>query len=219
MRRPHLLAAGLAAVLALGGVPAHAQPKVQLNGTMGTRSALLVIDGIPHAVQVGTTVQGVRLVSLEEGRAVVEVGGQRLALALGAAPGRIAAQDGGGAARQIILTAGSGGHFMAQGAINGRATNFMIDTGATDVAISQVEADRLGLRYASGRRMITHTANGTAPAWLIQLSSVRVADVEVYNVSAVVIPSDMPHVLLGNSFLSRFQMKRDNEQMTLEQRY
>ncbi len=215
MRRALLLATALLAVCAT----AHAQPKVQLNGTLGTRSALLVIDGVPQAVQVGSTVKGVRLVSLEDGRAVVEVAGQRQTLTLGAQPGRVTGPDGDSAPRQIVLTAGSGGHFMTQGAINGRATNFMVDTGATDVAISQIEADRLGLRYANGRRLVTHTANGVAPAYQILLSSVRIGGVDIYNVSAVVIPSDMPFVLLGNSFLNRFQMKRDNDQMTLEQRY
>ena len=63
------------------------------------------------------------------------------------------------------------------------------------------------------------TANGVAQGFRIKLNSVRVGDVEVYDVDAVVTPQPMPFVLLGNSFLTRFQMKRDNNQMTLDKRY
>jgi aspartyl protease family protein len=64
-----------------------------------------------------------------------------------------------------------------------------------------------------------NTANGTVTAWRLKLSSVRVGEVEVHDVDATVSPAGMPFVLLGNSFLTRFQMKRDNEQMQLERRY
>ena len=66
--------------------------------------------------------------------------------------------------------------------------------------------------------MVT-TANGPAPAWRVRLNSVRVADVEVCDVEAIIAPQPMPFLLLGNSFLNRFQMKRDADQMVLERRY
>jgi aspartyl protease family protein len=53
----------------------------------------------------------------------------------------------------------------------------------------------------------------------VKLSSVRVGEVEVYDVDASVLPLAMPTVLLGNSFLTRFQMTRQNDQMVLERRY
>ena len=68
-------------------------------------------------------------------------------------------------------------------------------------------------------RVVTHTANGAVPAYLIELVSVRIGTVEVRDVSAIVIPGQMSHVLLGNSFLNRFQMRRENDVMTLELRY
>jgi aspartyl protease family protein len=105
------------------------------------------------------------------------------------------------------------------GLINGRSTQLLVDTGATAVSISQIEADKLGLRYLNGRRLITQTANGAVPAYLIMLASVRIGEIEVREVEAIVIPGQMSHVLLGNSFLNRFQMRRENEVMTLELRY
>lgn len=199
---------------------AQAATNVSFNGSLGSKAALLLINGEPRTVRLGQLVDGVRLIGLEDGRATIEADGQRLTLVLGASPGRVGAgSNGSGSPRQIVMSSGAGGHFTAAGAINGRMTQFLVDTGATSVAIAQAEADRLGLRYRQGRRIMTHTANGTVPAHVLQLDTVQLGDVQIRNVEAVVVPGQMSHVLLGNSFLSRFQMKRENELMTLELRY
>lgn len=217
MRRlaPLLLLLGLGLVAAQPSPPAPAQ--VQLNGTLGARAALLLIDGEARTVEVGATVKGVRLVALEDGRATIEIGGRRQTLTLGASPGRIVSPT--TVPRQIILPMGPGGHYTSIGMINGQVTTFLVDTGATSVAISQIEAEKLGLRYLSGKRVVTQTANGTVPAYLIELASVRVGNVQVNHVEAIVIPGQMNYVLLGNSFLNRFQMRREHDVMTLELRY
>ena len=190
---------------------------------MGARQALLVIDGVPRVVEVGATVQGVRLVSLSGTQAEVDVGGQRRLLVAGAGPVRVSsaeggASSGGGGGREIVLTAGSGGHFTTDGQINGKAVSFLVDTGASAIAMGQADADRIGLNYKNAPRGFAGTANGRVPISVVTLSSVRVGDVEVANVEAVVMPSAMQHVLLGNSFLTRFQMKRDNDTMRLTKR-
>jgi aspartyl protease family protein len=209
---------GPAAILMLCTVAAAAQT-VTMNGSLGTQQALLVIDGQPHAVAVGSTVKGVKLLSLTASQAEVEVGGARRVVTLGAGPVRVTGGGGGGGGKEIVLTAGSGGHFQTTGQINGKAVQFMVDTGASMVGISQVEADRLGLDYKSSpRRGFAETANGRVPAYAITLTSVRVGDVEVANVDAMIVPATMPYVLLGNSFLTRFQMKRENDTMRLEKR-
>jgi aspartyl protease family protein len=208
----------LAALLSVGATLAAAQT-VTMNGAIGTRQALLVIDGQPQAVAVGATVKGVRLLSLTPTQAEVEIGGARRTLTLGAGPVRVAGGGSGGGGREIVLTAGPGGHFMTAGAINGRAANFLVDTGATSVAMGQVDADRMGIDYKnSTRRGFAETANGRVPAYGVTLTSVRIGDVEVANVEAIVLPAAMPHILLGNSFLTRFQMKRENDVMRLEKR-
>jgi aspartyl protease family protein len=53
----------------------------------------------------------------------------------------------------------------------------------------------------------------------VQLASVKLGEVTLYDVPAVVLPAAMPYVLLGNSFLSRFQLRRDNSTLTLDKRY
>lgn len=214
-----------AAVVGVLALPALAQtappvlPRVQLGGVMGGK-ALLVIDGQPQMLAVGASAGGVRLVSLQGDAAQVDIGGRMLALRVGGTP---VALVGGSpsratAAREIVLTAGPGGHFVTGGSINGQAVSFLVDTGATTIAMSQSDAARIGLDLRSGQRGLSNTANGTVPVVMLTLTSVRVGEVEVTNVPAVVMPAQMPHVLLGNSFLSRFQMRRENDVMRLEYR-
>ncbi|MDC8770957.1 retropepsin-like aspartic protease family protein [Roseateles albus] len=212
----------LACACGLMAASAHGQTAgtVSFNGSLGNKAALLLIDGEARTVTVGSTVRGVRLVSVDESRAEVEVGGRRQSLLMGATPGRIGdAGPAANAGRKIILSAGSGGHFTSIGSINGQSTQFLVDTGATAISISQAEAERIGLNYSAGRRIMTQTANGVVPAHMMQLGSVRIGDVEVRNVEAIVIPGQMSHVLLGNSFLTRFQMLRHNDVLTLDLRY
>ncbi|MEH0164544.1 TIGR02281 family clan AA aspartic protease [Paucibacter sp. JuS9] len=205
---------------ALLGLQASAMAGVSFNGSLGSKAALLLIDGEARTVQLGQVVDGVKLIAIQDDRATVEIDGRRQVLVLGASPGRLnnAGPDS-ALPKQIILTSGAGGHFTPLGSINNHAVQFLVDTGATSVSITQAEAERIGLRYRSGRRVLTQTANGVVPAHLTVLDSIRVGDVLVRNVEAIVIPGEMSHVLLGNSFLTRFLMKRENDVMTLELRY
>ncbi len=206
-------------VAALGMCAMAAAQTVGLSGMLGNRALLIVDGGAPKSVAPGDTFQGVKVVSTSGDQAVVEVGGKRHTLRVGESPfsvGKGAATGGGG---KIVLMAGSGGHFMAQGAINGNATQFVVDTGATVVSMGQSDADRMRLNYKAGRPVRMSTANGVTQGWHIKLNSVRIGEVEIFEVDAVVTPQPMPYVLLGNSFLTRFQMQRDNDQMTLTRRY
>ncbi len=207
------------AALWLGALamPAAAQ-SVALAGTMGQK-ALLVIDGQARTLAVGETAHGVTLIQLmADGSAQVRQGGQSSSLRVGAAPVSLAAAARTSQKSEIVLPVGPGGHFMAQGAINGRAVQFMVDTGATSISLSEDEAKRIGLDFQNGERGVSSTANGPVAVHNVTLSAVRVGSVEVANVRAVVVPAAMPYILLGNSFLSRFSMRRDSDVMRLELR-
>ena len=194
---------------------------VALAGSLGSDKALLVIDGQPVVLAVGAARQGVLLRSLQGGQAEVEVAGQRQMLTLGGSPARL---GGAGATApasinaSIVLPMGPGGHFGGSGQINGRAVQFMVDSGATSIALSQAEANRIGLDWKGGRAGMTITANGPVPVHAVVLSSVRLGGVEVANVAAVVLPAEMPVVLLGNSFLGRFTMRQDGDVMRLDKK-
>jgi aspartyl protease family protein len=203
---------------ALFGAAAASAQSVALQGMMGAK-ALLIVDGAaPKTVAPGDAHRGVKVISTSGDEAVVEIAGKRHLLRVGDAPASV---GGGGIVRgnRIVLTAGTGGHFTTQGTINGQAVRFLVDTGATSIALGAPEAERIGLNYKSGQPAWGSTANGTVAIWHVKLSSVRIGDVEIYDVDASVLPAGMPYVLLGNSFLGRFQMRRDNDQMVLERRY
>jgi aspartyl protease family protein len=204
----------VAAALCAGSAAAQS---VSMGGSLGN-NALLVIDGKPRNVAVGATVEGVRLVSVSGNEAVIDVKGKRATLRLGDAQVNLGGRMSDGGGRQIVLSAESGGHFFSNGTINGKTVRFLVDTGATNVSMSQDDADRIGLDYKSGQRGMSRTANGVVPVYRTSLTSVRVGDVQVYNVDATIMPGQMSYVLLGNSFLTRFQMRRDNDKLTLELR-
>ena len=206
-----------AALLFWVGGAALAQT-VSLSGSFGDK-ALLIIDGAPRTVATGATVQGVKLLGMSGGDALVEVKGQRLKLLLGGAQVNIGGAPAAGGGTQVVLPVGSGGHFFGAGSINGKAVRFLVDTGATYVSMGANEAERLGIDYRVGAPGTTRTANGPMAAWRVTLASVRLGDVQVYNVEALVGQAPMEQVLLGNSFLTRFQMKRENDTLTLSKRY
>ncbi len=212
-----LLHAALGCAALLAASIAFAQT-VSMSGSFGDK-ALLVIDGAPRTLAIGGTVNGVRLISLVGGEAVVEVKGKRVTLAMGGAQVNLGGAPSEGNGSQIVLTADGAGHFFTTGTINGQSVRFLVDTGATNIGLSQAEADRLGLDYRRGARGYTVTANGPVPVYRTSISTVRIGDVQVYNVDATVVPAQMSHVLLGNSFLTRFQMKRENDRLTLDKRF
>ncbi|MFM2050233.1 MAG: hypothetical protein RL682_724 [Pseudomonadota bacterium] len=209
-----LLATGLLTPMAMAQT-------VGLSGMLGSK-ALLIVDGSsPKSVAVGETHKGVKVVSTEGNVAVLEIAGKQHSLRVGDAPASVGGGGGatGASGNKIVLPVGTGGHFYATGQINGRTVQMLVDTGATGVAISAADADRMGIDYKAGRPMQASTANGVINGWRVKLASVQVGDVIVREVDAAVTSGSMPYVLLGNSFLTRFQMTRTNDQMVLEKRY
>lgn len=196
--------------------------QVALSGVAGGK-ALVTIDGAaPRFLGVGQTHLGVKLLSTQGEVAVLEINGQRQSLRVGDAPvsvgqGMASATD--ASAQRIVLTADAQGHFLPPGQINGRAVQFLVDTGASLVILSASDAQRINLKFQNGRSVSVSTANGNVTGYQVKLDSVRVGEAQVYGVDAIVLPQSMPFVLLGNSFLSRFQMQRQNDQLTLQRRF
>ncbi len=187
---------------------------------MGSKALLVVGGGQPKPVAAGETHQGIKVVSVTGDLAVLEIQGQRVSLRVGDAPVSQGARPGGSNGNngsKIVLPIGSGGHFFAQGTVNGKPIQFMVDTGATTIALGQSDAQRMGIDYQKGLQVRIGTANGMAQGWKIKLGSVKIGDVEVYDVDAIVGP-DMPYALLGNSFLGRFNMNKTIDTMVLDKR-
>lgn len=212
------LAGALAGLcLACSGLGAQT---VTLSGILGDK-ALLIVDGsAPKMLGTGQSHLGVKLLAVQETQVAVEIAGKRVALRMGDAPASVGSNAAAaGAGSKIVLPVGSGGHFVAQGQINGQTVQFLVDTGATAVSLGMEDATRLGLNYQIGIPVRIQTANGEKQGWRIKLSSVQVGDVKIYDVEAVVSQVSMPFALLGNSFLSRFEMNRNSDQLVLVKRY
>lgn len=207
--------AGAATAFAALASGASAGQSVGLAGVLGSKALIVVNGGPPRALAPGESHGDVRLLQLQGDTATLEVQGERRVLRLGEAPVSVGTRAGG---RKVVLMADGRGHFVSTGQINGRTMQYMVDTGASTVAIGRSDAERMGLNYQQGVPVRMNTANGTTQGWRITLDSVRLGDVEVFGVEAVVTPQPMPYVLLGNSVLTQFQMTRINDQMVLEKR-
>lgn len=225
MNLPAFLSFSLCAIFALGLSPVAQAQSVTLAGMMGSK-ALVIVDGKPpKSVGAGESHLGVKVLSTQGDSAVIEVAGRKHTLRVGDAPASVGAGGGSNSSgtaangNKIVMTAGSGGHFLSMGQINGHSVQLMVDTGATAVSLSTADAQRMGLNLKGAQMVHLSTANGITQGWRVKLDSVRLGDVEVFNVDAVVSSASMPFVLLGNSFLTRFQMTRDNDQMVLVKRY
>ena len=196
-------------------LPAQAQD-VALAGILGGKALLVVNGSAPRGVAPGESHMGVQVVSVGREDAVVDSAGGRRSLRLGEAPVRV---GGSGTGQRVVLKADARGHFVSSGQINGRIMQYMVDTGASTVAIGRPDAERMGLKFEEqGQSVRMNTANGVAQGWRMRLDSVRVGDVELRGVDAIVTPQPMPYVLLGNSFLREFEMSRNGDEMMLLKR-
>lgn len=183
-----------------------------------TNKAVVQIDGgALQTLSVGQkAADGLVLLSVERDSATFDSHGERLTLGLG--QGRTMASS--SAAAAVKITADERGQFVVNGQVNGIPVRFEVDTGASMIALSVSEASRLGLDYRKGNRVFMDTANGPAPAYRIKLDTVRLGDVVVNSVDAVVMDGQGLRVaLLGMSFLRRMDIRREGEIMTLTKRY
>jgi len=204
----------LATALSLVPLGALAQG-VALAGILGGK-ALLVVDGsAPRSVAAGQMHEGVRVLAVGRAEATIEVNGTTWVLRLGETP--VKQGDTGGPPR-LTLRADLRGHFIQTGHINGHSMQYMVDTGASSVAIGHSEAKRLGIKTDESKAIPINTANGTAKGYRVRLDSVRLGPLELRGVDAVITPQDMPYVLLGNSFLRAFDMHRTGNLMVLQGR-
>jgi aspartyl protease family protein len=179
--------------------------------------AIVSIDGgKPRTLSAGQTVQGVTLISADSGGASFDVDGKRRALGMGQS---FAGGAPTGARQSVSLTADARGHFAAAGSLNGYPTTFLVDTGATSIAISATEAKRIGLDYRAGQATGASTAAGVVPAWRVTFNTVKVGGISVNQVEGLVVETGLNVPLLGMSFLNRMEMRRDGQTMTLTQRY
>jgi len=200
--------------------PAARAADIAVNALFSGKAVLVVNGGKPRTLSVGqSTPEGVKLLSASSEAAVIEYNGQKQSLSLGEGT-RVSAAARPSGSGQVVLRAERGGHFYANGWINGSGVRFLVDTGATTIALSTSEARRLGINYLAGNRGMGRTASGTVTSYGVKLATVRIGDITLHNVDAHILDGTGPsHALLGMSFLNRTQMNRDGDTLTLVRRY
>lgn len=190
---------------------------VVVTGLFSNKAMVIVDGGRPHMLSAGQTYHGVKLLRADSENAVLEFDGNKQTLGLGQ---RIATAYVSSDKPTLKLTADGYGHFSTMGSINGFPIRFMVDTGASFVSISASEARRMGIDYRHGQQGYSSTANGAVATYKVTLNNVKIGSISLNGVEAAVLEGQgMPTALLGNSALSRLDMKREGERLTLTQRY
>lgn len=190
--------------------------EVGLAGVTSSKAMVIFDGGEPRSMVVGQAAEGVKLLSIQGDQAIFEINGKKRPLRVGQHAIGSGSGDGGS---KVILTADGQGHFVTMGAINGTSVRFLVDTGASMVSLGAAEAKRLGLDGNQGEQGVAQTANGQASVSRVKLNTVRVGDITLHNVDALIHKSDMPVALLGMSFLNRMEIQQDGSSMTLKKRF
>lgn len=180
--------------------------------------AVVNIDGVPRVLRKGkTSPEGVKLISADSDAAILEIDGKAQEYKLGHHISSSFKNKTQAEAKIMPVN----GMYQVAGLINGRPINFMVDTGATWIAMNVHQARSLGINFRyTGKRSMVSTANGSVPVYRVILDKVSVGEIELTNVEAAVLEGDSPaEVLLGNSFLNRVEMQRQGQVMLLKQKY
>ncbi len=212
---PRLIAHSIVVSLLSMSSFAHALD-LRVVGVSPTRAVISINGAAPRAIAIGhKTEEGVRLIAIEGDGATFDIDGKRRTLRIGQYVGTAPADQ----AQKVVLAASGGGHFIAEGRINGGTVRMLVDTGATAIALSTDDARRLGVRYHDAPRGMVNTANGARGVWKVKLDSVAIGAITISNVEAMILDGGLTMPLLGMSFLSRTNMQREGETLTLIKRF
>ena len=122
--------------------------------------------------------------------------------------------------RSVVISPGANGHFLVEGRVDGRLLNFMVDTGASVIALTERDAAMLGIHPAVSEYVAAvRTANGTVRAAPVMLDRVEIEDIVVRDVAAMVLPEGaLSDNLLGLTFLSKLRrFEYSDGKLVLEQ--
>jgi len=195
---------------------ASAVEKLEVQGLFANK-AVLMIDGNRHILAVGeVSPEGVRVVSADSHGAILEVDGAEKHFDLGNTVSTSFAER---KKQKETIYMNSAGMYLTYGSINGRSVRFLVDTGASAVAMNAEQAKQLGILYDKvGVPAGVSTASGFENAYRVRLKSVSIGKIKQSNVEALVIEGNHPGpILLGMTFLSRLNVEHESNAMTLIQ--
>jgi aspartyl protease family protein len=178
-----------------------------------------LINGRQQILRTGqTSPEGVKLLAADSESAMLQVGDKQIEARL---DGRVSARKRSATVHEYQVWRNTEGMYTTVGSINGLPVEFLVDTGATRVAMNSDEARRLGIDYrVTGTPSRVTTASGVERAWAVMLDRISVGGIELHSVGAVVLEGSLPqHALLGMTFLGRLEINNDGRLMTLRKKY
>lgn len=205
-------------ILLLLALPALAVDQVVVLGLFSGK-AVLEIDGKRRVLKAGErSPEGVLLVSADSRAATIEIAGKQQRMELGT---HIGGSFQGPQLAEVQVWPDQRGMYKIVGSINGLPVDFLVDTGASTIAMNSSQAKRLGIDFrVQGDRGMVSTASDVVPAYKVTLDRVTVGDITLRQVTAVVIDGAQPQdVLLGMSFLGQLDMQRQGQVMVLKQKW
>lgn len=206
------------AYAALSSASAFADTKVNIVGLFSNKAVVIVNDGKPKTLSVGQTSEGVKLLAADSKSATLLIDGKTRQVGMGQAVS-IAGNDA-NSSPSVTLYANAQGHFLSECFINGMPLKFLLDTGATTVALNSGDAKYAKIDYKRGEPVLMSTANGVVTAYRVTIDSLKIGGITLNQIEGSVLEGGSPSVvLLGMSALKRLDMKRHDIAMTLTKKY
>ena len=200
---------------ALVALPVLAATQLNVVGLFSNKAIVSINGSAPQTISAGQTKNGVKLIAADSESATFMVEGKRQTLKMGQAAS-VAGNAGPINNNPVSLYADSQGHFTGNLSINGASLKYLVDTGATTVALNSGDAKFAKIDYEKGEKAQASTANGVVEVYVVKINTLKIGTIILNNVEATVHEGGAPDVvLLGMSALNKLDMKRENSIMTL----
>lgn len=194
---------------------AIATTQVNIVGLFSHKAVVIINGGKPKTLSVGQTSDGVKLLAADSQSATLLIEGKTQHLGMGQA-----ASVGSNSSPSVTLYANAQGHFVSECQINGAPLKFLLDTGATTVALNSGDAKFANIDYKRGKPVSVSTANGIVTAYRVSIANLKIGNITLSQVEASVMEGGSPSiVLLGMSALNRLDMNRHDRAMTITKKY
>jgi aspartyl protease family protein len=209
----------IAAIITFFASQAFAETRLNVVGLFSNKALVTINGGAPRSISAGQTIDGVKLISANSEAATFMVEGKKQTLKMGQAAS-VAGSAGPATNDPVSLYADQAGHFLGNLTINGATLKYLVDTGASSVAMNSGDAKFAKIDYEKGEKGLSSTANGVVQVYRVKLNTLKIGTIVLNNVDAAIIEGGSPpYVLLGMSALNRLDMKRDNSILTLTKKY